>query len=63
MAGNRQHSCSIQEFEHFLGELTDSTATHTNKHVIITGDFNATSTTWGGSGNTHYPGDNDWRNG
>lgn len=37
-----------EEFNHFLGELTASIDTQTNKHIIITGDFNATSRTWGG---------------
>lgn len=36
------------EFESFLEELAISITTHTSKQVIITGDFNATSTTWGG---------------
>lgn len=37
-----------KEFEQFLNNLKENMKQHNTKNIIITGDFNATSTTWGG---------------
>lgn len=37
-----------EEFETFLTNLSEDIGKQNDRHIIITGDFNATSTTWGG---------------